>query len=220
MRQSAAAGAGLARRPHGMAAREAGAPPRPEDMINREADDRWWPPVVPCPKAPALKRQDNSNDRRLPAPNARGPGPARRPRSQARRGDTAGRYTLIDRHGPPGGGPPPHRDDFEGMFGVLDGEIELTFRGQTSTARTGDTVNIQPPRRTSFATQAIARHGCSACAPPAGQQDFFREIGVPLARRTQAPPPLDADAETAFVARALALAPKYRTQPPLGPSET
>ena len=27
--------------------------------------------------------------------------------------DTAGRYTLIDMHVPPGGGPPPHRHDFE-----------------------------------------------------------------------------------------------------------
>ena len=31
--------------------------------------------------------------------------------------DTAGRYCLIDMHVPPGGGPPPHRDDFEEMFG-------------------------------------------------------------------------------------------------------
>ena len=27
--------------------------------------------------------------------------------------DTAGKYTLIDMHVPPGGGPPPHRHDFE-----------------------------------------------------------------------------------------------------------
>jgi quercetin dioxygenase-like cupin family protein len=32
--------------------------------------------------------------------------------------DTAGRYTLIDMHVPPGGGPPPHRHDFEEMFTV------------------------------------------------------------------------------------------------------
>jgi quercetin dioxygenase-like cupin family protein len=47
--------------------------------------------------------------------------------------DTAGRYTLIDMHVPPGGCPPPHRRDFEEMFSILDGEIELTFRGETST---------------------------------------------------------------------------------------
>ena len=36
--------------------------------------------------------------------------------------DTEGKYTLIDMHVPPGGGPPPHRHDFEEMFTVLDGE--------------------------------------------------------------------------------------------------
>ena len=48
--------------------------------------------------------------------------------------DTAGRYTLIDMHVPPGGGPPPHRHDFEEMFTVLDGEIEFTFRGVSAVA--------------------------------------------------------------------------------------
>lgn len=32
--------------------------------------------------------------------------------------DTAGRYCLIDMHGPPGGGPPPHRHAFEESFTV------------------------------------------------------------------------------------------------------
>ena len=51
--------------------------------------------------------------------------------------DTAGRYTLIDMHVPPGGGPPPHRHDFEEMFTVLDGEVQVTFRGQTIVAQAG-----------------------------------------------------------------------------------
>jgi quercetin dioxygenase-like cupin family protein len=53
--------------------------------------------------------------------------------------DTAGRYTLIDMHVPPGGGPPPHRHDFEEMFTVLEGQIEITFRGATSVAGGGET---------------------------------------------------------------------------------
>jgi mannose-6-phosphate isomerase-like protein (cupin superfamily) len=36
---------------------------------------------------------------------------------------------------PPGGGPLPHRHDFEETFVVLAGEIEVTFRGETSTLR-------------------------------------------------------------------------------------
>src|SRR5450432_4546138 len=53
--------------------------------------------------------------------------------------DTAGRFCLIDMLVPPGGGPPPHRHDFEEMFTLLEGEIELTFRGQTHRAGTGAT---------------------------------------------------------------------------------
>ena len=56
--------------------------------------------------------------------------------------DTAGRYTLIDMHVPPGGGPPPHRHDFEEMFTILDGEIELTFRGVSAVATAGETINV------------------------------------------------------------------------------
>jgi quercetin dioxygenase-like cupin family protein len=48
--------------------------------------------------------------------------------------DSAGKYTLIDMHVPAGGGPPPHRHDFEEMFTVLDGEIELRFRDQSFVA--------------------------------------------------------------------------------------
>ena len=42
--------------------------------------------------------------------------------------DTNGRYCLIDMLIPPGGGPSPHRHDFEESFTVLEGEIEATFR--------------------------------------------------------------------------------------------
>ena len=56
--------------------------------------------------------------------------------------DTAGKYTLIDMHVPPGGGPPPHRHDFEEMFTVLDGEVQVTFRGKTLTALAGQTINV------------------------------------------------------------------------------
>src|SRR6188474_1821309 len=56
--------------------------------------------------------------------------------------DTAGRYCLIDMRVPPGGGPPPHRHDFEEMFSVLEGEIEATFRGKKTVIRAGETINI------------------------------------------------------------------------------
>ena len=56
--------------------------------------------------------------------------------------DTAGRYCLIDMHIPPGGGPPPHRHDFEESFTLLEGEIEATFRSKNQTVRAGETLAL------------------------------------------------------------------------------
>ena len=126
--------------------------------------------------------------------------------------DTAGRYTLIDMHVPPGGGPPPHRHDFEEMFTILDGEIELTFRGATAVARAGDTVNVpaNAPHVFRNNTDQPARLLC--LCTPAGQDEFFRAVGVPVANRTEPPPALDDAATAAFIAKAAALAPHYRTE--------
>jgi quercetin dioxygenase-like cupin family protein len=125
--------------------------------------------------------------------------------------NTAGRYTLIDMHVPPGGGPPPHRHDFEEMFTVLDGEVELNFRGESLVAKAGETVNIpaNAPHAFRNAGGESARLLC-LCAP-AGQEEFFAQVGFPVAARTEAPPQLDADAQAAFIAKSKALAPEYRT---------
>ena len=126
--------------------------------------------------------------------------------------DTAGRYTLIDMHVPPGGGPPPHRHDFEEMFSILEGEIELTFRGETMVATAGVTVNIpaNAPHVFRNASDRAARLLC-LCSP-SGQEDFFRAVGVAVGHRTEAPPALDDAGRAAFIAKAQALAPQYRTE--------
>jgi quercetin dioxygenase-like cupin family protein len=130
--------------------------------------------------------------------------------------DTAGRYTLIDMYVPPGGGPPPHRHDFEEMFTILDGEIELTFRGTSAVARAGETINVpaNAPHVFRNVSERPARLLC-LCSP-AGQEEFFKEVGVPVAHRTEPPPPLDDAATGEFIAKAMALAPKYRTELLLG----
>jgi quercetin dioxygenase-like cupin family protein len=126
--------------------------------------------------------------------------------------DTAGRYTLIDMHVPPGGGPPPHRHDFEEMFTVLEGEIKLTFRGETAVARAGETVNVPANAPHVFRNVSDRPARLLCLCSPAGQEEFFREVGVPVAHRTQAPPALDEAGTAAFIAKALALAPRYRTE--------
>ena len=56
--------------------------------------------------------------------------------------DTAGRFTVIDMHVPPGGGPPPHRHDFEETFILLDSELQATFRKEKRILLAGETVHI------------------------------------------------------------------------------
>ncbi|MES2459573.1 MAG: cupin domain-containing protein [Armatimonadota bacterium] len=126
--------------------------------------------------------------------------------------DTNGRYCLIDMLVPPGGGPPPHRHDFEEGFTILEGEIEITFRGVKSVARAGETVNIPANAPHSFtnATQSSARLLC-ICSP-GGQEEFFRAVGVPVATRTTPAPKLDESAQTVFKEKSEALAPLYHTE--------
>jgi quercetin dioxygenase-like cupin family protein len=125
---------------------------------------------------------------------------------------TGGRYSLLDMLVPPGGGPPLHRLDFEEMFAVLDGEIELTFRGETHRADAGSVVNIpaNAPHRFRNMSDRPAHLLC-LCAPP-GQEDFFLAVGDPLESR-DSPPPVLSDAEKAERRdKAQALSAEYRTE--------
>jgi quercetin dioxygenase-like cupin family protein len=126
--------------------------------------------------------------------------------------DTAGRFCLIDMHIPPGGGPPPHRHDFEESFILLEGEMEATFRGKRTTVKAGETLHIpaNAPHQFHNASDKAVRLLC-ICSP-AGQEEFFEEVGVRVATRTTAPPELDAEGEAAFRAKAGALAGKYKTE--------
>ena len=81
--------------------------------------------------------------------------------------ETAGRYCLIDMLVPDGGGPPPHRHDFEEMFTLLDGELEFTFRGETQTVRAGSTVNIPANAPHAF-RNSIGQDGPDALSVRAG----------------------------------------------------
>jgi hypothetical protein len=68
---------------------------------------------------------------------------------------------------------------------------------------------FQRTRLTNSKTRAGNRRDCYACARRPGKK---KEVGVPVATRTTQPPPLDEEAEAAFIAKVKALAPKYRTE--------
>ncbi|RBP16542.1 cupin domain [Roseiarcus fermentans] len=126
--------------------------------------------------------------------------------------DTAGAYCLIDMLVPDGGGPPPHRHDFEESFTLLEGELLFTFRGRATTVHAGSTVNIpaNAPHVFKNVSGAPARMLC-LCVP-AGLDAFFVEVGDPLDSRTSPHPELDAEQRSERSRRIAALAPNYRTE--------
>ena len=126
--------------------------------------------------------------------------------------NTAGRFCVIAMHVPPGGGPPPHRHDFEETFILLEGEMEATFRGQTVKVAAGDTIHIPANAPHQFHNASGAPVQLLCICSPAGTEEFFATIGVSVETATTPPPPMDAAEQTAFRAKAEALAPLYRTE--------
>ena len=126
--------------------------------------------------------------------------------------DTDGRYCLIDMLIPPGGGPPPHRHDFEESFTLLEGEIEFTFRGEKSVLRAGQTINIPANAPHAFVNSSDQTVRLLCICAPAGQEEYFLQVGVRVASRTSGAPKLDEAAQAASIAKAIELAPKYRTE--------
>ena len=126
--------------------------------------------------------------------------------------DTAARFCLIDMHVPPGGGPPPHRHDFEETFIVLEGEIETTFRGEKRIVNAGDTINIPANAPHQFRNSSLGPARMLCICAPSGQDEFFKKVGTPVATRTAPAPKLTADQQAAFMAKVKELAPKYRTE--------
>jgi len=95
---------------------------------------------------------------------------------------------------------------------VLEGQIEATFRGKKSVVKAGETIHIpaNAPHQFHNSSSAAARMLC-ICAP-AGQEEFFKELGTPVATRVTPSPKLGKVAQEAFIKKVQELAPKYRTE--------
>jgi len=132
---------------------------------------------------------------------------------------TAGRFTLIDMLIPAGGGPPPHRHDFEETFHVLEGAVEVTLRdGPPVRLEAGGTVNIPANAPHSFRNPADVQARLLCTAAPAGLEAFFAEFGDRVASRTSPAPALTAEERQARLRRAMERAPDYGMEllPPPG----
>lgn len=100
---------------------------------------------------------------------------------------------------------------------MLEGELELTFRGATSVIVAGDTVNVPANAPHSFRNQSDGAVRMLCTCSPSGQEEFFLAVGDVVAGRTAQPPELDEDTRAERMATAMRLAPLYRTEL-LGPA--
>lgn len=125
---------------------------------------------------------------------------------------TDGQYCLIDMKIPPGGGPPPHRHDFEEMFTILEGQIQFTCRGQDIIVNAGETVNI-PANAPHFFRNVSGRPARMHCmCTPAGQDEYFLQVADPVQSANSEPPKLTEAEQAERGKKAVELAAQYRTE--------
>ena len=120
--------------------------------------------------------------------------------------DTNGKYAMWEAIVPPGGGPPPHvhsREE-EGFY-ILEGEITLTVNGERIVATAGTFANMPVGTPHSFKNESDRPAKMLLSVAPAGLEQMFFEVGVPLAAgATTALPPTKEEIE-----KMLTVAPKY-----------
>jgi quercetin dioxygenase-like cupin family protein len=96
---------------------------------------------------------------------------------------TAGRFAILDMLIPPGGGPPPHRHNFEECFRVLEGSLEVWVRDLPPVRlEAGDTANIPANAPTRSTTRRRFRHGCCAPPPPRAWKSSSPSSATPYPR--------------------------------------
>jgi quercetin dioxygenase-like cupin family protein len=126
---------------------------------------------------------------------------------------TNGRFALIDMLIPAGGGPTPHRHDFQECFRVLEGSVEVTLRADPPVRlRAGDTVNIPANAVHSFHNGADVPARLLCTAAPAGLEAFFAGFGDRVASRTAHPPELTPDEQQDRLRRAAERAAEYNVE--------
>lgn len=120
--------------------------------------------------------------------------------------DTNGKYAQWEAIVPPGGGPPPHvhsREE-EGFY-ILEGEITFRIGDETKVAQAGMFANMPIGTPHSFKNESDKPAKMLISIAPAGLEQMFFEVGVPLAEgATTALPPTKEEIE-----KLLAVAPRY-----------
>lgn len=120
--------------------------------------------------------------------------------------DTNGKYATWEAIVPPGGGPPPHvHSREEESFYILEGEITFQIGAGRLVAGAGMFANMPVGTPHAFKNESDKPARMLISVAPAGLENMFFLVGVPLTEgATTASPPTNDEIE-----RLLAAAPKY-----------
>jgi len=104
---------------------------------------------------------------------------------------TGGAYAVIDMLVPPGGGPGPHaHPEMQESFYIIEGELEFKTEAGRYIAKKGSFVNIPKGGEVHcFKNKSNTTAHMLCTVIPAGLDEFFEEIGTPVAAGTFLPPP-------------------------------
>ena len=120
--------------------------------------------------------------------------------------DTNGTYAMWEAIVPPGGGPPPHvhsREE-EGFY-ILEGEITFQIGDERVVATAGMFANMPVGTPHSFKNESNLPAKMLITVAPAGLEQMFFEVGVPVEQGAMtAPPPSKAEID-----KLVEIAPSY-----------
>ena len=120
--------------------------------------------------------------------------------------ETNGKYAVWEVIVPPGTGPPPHvhSQEEEGFY-VLEGEVTLWVGDERIAATPGTFANTPVGTLHSFKNESHGPAKLLVSVAPAGLEQMFFELGVPVPEgATTAPPPTGEEVE-----KLLEIAPRY-----------
>ena len=106
--------------------------------------------------------------------------------------ETQNAFAVIDMLIPPKGGPTPHaHTSFHESFYVIDGEIVVQTEDKTYVAKQGSFVSIPKGGAIhSFRNESDTNAHILCIVVSAGLEEFFKEIGQPVAYGEFLPPPI------------------------------
>ncbi|KFF02778.1 cupin domain-containing protein [Chryseobacterium luteum] len=106
--------------------------------------------------------------------------------------ETENAFAVIDMLIPPKGGPMPHaHTTFQESFYVIEGEIVVRTEEQTYVAKPGSFVSIPKGGAIhSFKNETDVNAHILCIVVAAGLEEFFKEIGQPVAYGAFLPPPV------------------------------